>query len=375
MKIELHAIQSFAPANLNRDADGAPKECTFGGVRRARVSSQSWKRAIRLCFRNADLGEVGVRTKRAHEAIVERMRRLAPELDADTAAHRAAVLLEAAPLGLSLKRNKPEHPIKTGQLIFFRERDLDTLAGLAVEYGGELDGLESSVSGGKKPDKLSKDLAKAISTTMTTPGHALDIALFGRMVAELPEANIDAACQVAHAIGTHRLKAADDFYTAVDDLKPEDTEGADMIGTIYFNASCFYRYAVVDVAQLADNLGAAAESDHVRIALDRFVRAFVTAIPGGKQASFAAHNPPSAVLAVRRQQGAMNLANAFVEPVTDPGLVTSSITQLLGEFTKLERLYGDGETTHMLLTGETVDHDGPRAEHLDDLVGYVASDV
>lgn len=372
MKIELHAIQSFAPANLNRDIDGAPKECTFGGVRRARVSSQSWKRAIRLHFRDVDAIEVGIRTKRAYEAIAQRIAQLAPDLTAEAAAHRAAVLLEAEPLDLSLKTDDDE--IKTGQLIFFRDGDLATLARLAVEHGEELDGLRSSLQDGKKSAKLPKDLAKAVKGAMTTPGHALDVALFGRMVAELPEANVDAACQVAHAIGTHRLKASDDFFTAVDDLKPEDNEGADMIGTIYFNASCFYRYAVVDVAQLAANLGTAADGEHVRAALEQFTRAFVTAIPSGKQASFAAHNPPSAVLAVRREHGPMNLANAFAKPVADEGLVVSSIQRLLAEFAKLERLYGDGAESR-LLTGEEVDTDVPQVERLDELVAFVASDV
>jgi CRISPR system Cascade subunit CasC len=144
--LELHAIQSFAPANLNRDDTGAPKECVFGGVRRARVSSQSWKRAIRMQFRN-ELSDIptGTRTKRAHQEIVDRLLEADPTLDPETARRRAAVVLEAEPLGLSLKQAADGPEVKTGQLLFFRDGDLDTLAAVAREYSSDLDELTSSL--------------------------------------------------------------------------------------------------------------------------------------------------------------------------------------------------------------------------------------
>lgn len=387
MIIELHAIQSFAPANLNRDDQGAPKDCTFGGVPRARVSSQSWKRAIRVAFRDGAGLQTGVRTKRAHREIAKRIQVLAPDLAGDVAEHRAAVLLEAKPLGLSLKREKAEEEVKTGQLVFFRNDDLDTLAALAIEFGEDIDAQTSTLSSeaaarktAPKPS-LPKAAAERAKTAMTSPGHALDVALFGRLVAELPEANVDAACQLAHALGTHRLSTEFDYFTAVDDLKPEDNEGADMIGTIAFNASCFYRYAVIDVEQLASNLGPAADDQHVANALAEFARAFITAAPSGKQTTFAARNLPTAVLAVRRSTGAMNLANAFVAPVeardaaSDGGLAQASVARMLAEFSMLDGMYGarDGSTAAVLLAaGEHGNGAWTHAAHVDDLVAHVA---
>src|SRR6516225_6561748 len=47
MRIEIHVLQNFAPSNLNRDDTGSPKDAEFGGCRRARISSQCIKRAVR----------------------------------------------------------------------------------------------------------------------------------------------------------------------------------------------------------------------------------------------------------------------------------------------------------------------------------------
>lgn len=391
MIIELHAIQSFAPANLNRDDTGAPKECTFGGVRRARVSSQAWKRAMRVQFRDeASAVASGTRTKRAHQAIADRIAAADPTVAREQAEHRAAVLLEAKPLDLSLKQAADGGEVKTGQLIFFRDGDLDELAAIGLEFAEALDGVTSTlapVEGRKgkvtKP-VIPKEAADRVKATMTTPGHALDVALFGRMMAELPEANVNAACQVAHAIGTHRLSSEFDYYTAVDDLKPDDTEGADMIGTVQFNASCLYRFAVLDTTQLAANMGSVADAEHQRAAVSAFARAFVTAIPTGKQNTFAARNLPSAVLAVRRPAGALNLVNAFVQPVDarhGDGVVAQSVDRLLEEFLMLESMYGSrsdataARAAILAAAAPTTSDAVVHVAHLDDLVAHVTAGV
>src|SRR3989304_10622478 len=139
-------------------------------------------------------------------------------------------------------------------------------------------------------------------------GKAVDVALFGRMLADMPEKNQDAACQVAHAISTHSVEREFDFYTAVDDLKPEDTAGADMMGTIEFNSACFYRYAVVDWEKLTSNLQG--DTGLAEKGLRAFLEGFVVAAPTGKQKTFAAHNPPEFVaVSVRRHTAPRSLAN------------------------------------------------------------------
>ncbi len=171
-----------------------------------------------------------------------------------------------------------------------------------------------------------------------------DLALFGRMLADLPENNVDAACQVAHAISTNRIHSMEmDYYTAVDDLKPDDTAGADMIGTVEFNSACFYRYANLDVDQLNKNLQG--DGELTRKTAEAFLKAFINAVPTGKQNTFAAHNPPSLVFAVVRTGGPMSLTNAFVKPVAPNdkhSLVERSIVALDDYFGRLAKMHGDG---------------------------------
>ncbi len=401
MIVEYHAIQSFAPANLNRDDAGVPKSCTFGGVLRARVSSQSWKRAIRMRFVNGDFGlATGLRTKRAHQAIVDRLTSGDVPLDEDRARHRAAVVLEAEPIGVGLVIGDDQNEsseIKTKQLIFFREEDLDVLADVAREFGEEIDKLPSSVGGlgdgdsgaekdsspkrGKKERKkisLPKEAADRIKEILNGPGRTADVALFGRMLAELPTAKVEASCQVAHAIGTHRLAAEHDFYTAVDDRKPDDNEGADMMGVIEYNASCLYRYAALDLGQLAENLGSTAAEDEVQKIVAAFTEAFALAVPSGKQNSFAAHNPPNCLLVTARESGAWNLANAFADPVdgsrSDGGIVKESVERMRKQLRTIEGMFGSKEAP---LRGKVLSEFpgldwGPTIEQVDNLEAITA---
>jgi CRISPR system Cascade subunit CasC len=193
--------------------------------------------------------------------------------------------------------------------------------------------------GPKAPDGF----AKAVEALLDG-GKAADLALFGRMLADLPEKNIDAACQVAHAITTNPIHSIEfDYYTAVDDLKPTDTAGADMIGTVEFNSACFYRYANLDLGQLTENLKGDAEL--ARKTAEAFLRASVEAVPTGKQNGFAAHNKPALVFAVARSGPPVSLANAFVKPIRPPfkhDLESDSVLALDRFYRKLTAGYGDG---------------------------------
>jgi CRISPR system Cascade subunit CasC len=172
-------------------------------------------------------------------------------------------------------------------------------------------------------------------------GKAADVAMFGRMLADLPEHNIDAACQVSHALAVNKLAIDSDYYTAVDDLKPDDNAGADMIGAVDLTSACYYRYLNVHTRQLVKNLDG--DKDLAMRTVKAFLRAAVDAVPSGKQNGTAAHNPPSLVMAVVRPSGCWNLANAFVKPVGshDDGLIANAIKELVGEWAGLKQMYGD----------------------------------
>ncbi|MFQ5436152.1 MAG: type I-E CRISPR-associated protein Cas7/Cse4/CasC, partial [Anaerolineae bacterium] len=211
-------------------------------------------------------------------------------------------------------------------LIYFSQEEIDAIVnGLLAEWETAV----AAAKDGKSLPNLVKTLIKETKNRTSAP----DIALFGRMLAEQPELNIDAACQVAHAISTHRINMEMDFYTAVDDLQETDSDegaGAGMMGFTNFNSACFYRYVRLDWRQLVKNLGG--DTELARRTVEGFLRAAVDAIPTGKQNSFAAQNPTSLALAVVREDGkSWNLANAFEEPVRasqKSGYIRASIHNL-----------------------------------------------
>lgn len=350
MIVELHLLQNFAPSNLNRDDTGSPKDAEFGGYRRARISSQCQKRAIRTAFEDyltplgledADLAE---RTKLVVNECVTQLQ----AADKDEATARAVVTMLLS--GLSLKTEDS----LTQYLLFLGRREIRAFVTIALAHWDELADLvatdeakakpaaQASRRGAKKDAAavVPKQIVKELQAQLNG-GKAIDLALFGRMVADLPDINRDAACQVAHTLSTHRVNTEFDYFTAVDDLQPEDQTGAGMIGTVEFNSACYYRYANVDMDQLTRNLQG--DTHHARKALHAFIQAMVEAIPSGKQNTFAAHNPPSLVFAVVRERGQWNLVNAFAKPVVptpQADLIVGSALRLAECWDDLTTMYG-----------------------------------
>ncbi|MCA9474154.1 MAG: type I-E CRISPR-associated protein Cas7/Cse4/CasC [Nitrospira sp.] len=377
--IEIHALQNFAPSNLNRDDTGAPKDAWFGGTRRARISSQCLKRAVRQHF--AELvkkpdglipEDVAFRTKRIRDALTKSLidkGRGEPEA-------KEKVQLALAALELSVKEDG-----KSEYLLFLGQREISNIADIINKKWDSIIPGEKTPNEGKKPGKAKKqasqtadpELKKALDAVFNG-GKAVDVALFGRMLADMPEKNQNAACQVAHAISTHAVDREFDFYTAVDDLKPEDNAGADMMGTIEFNSACFYRYAVVDWEKLVENLQN--DSDLATKGLRAFLGGFVIAEPTGKQNTFAAHNPSEFVaISVRRNAAPRNLANAFEIPIRvkkDESITNESASKLI-EKAKVLALAFDGKEakgqTHVLnLVKADLNGFGTKVDSLENLL-------
>ena len=348
MFVELHILQNFAPSNLNRDDNNAPKSCDFGGYRRARISSQCLKRAIRTTFAAEKLipePQLASRTKRLVDELVKRL----VEGGKDAAEAQTVVSTALAGIKLGVKDDG-----KTEYLLFLGAAEIEGLAAVCLTHWDVLKAAtEPAKPGDGAAKKSAKDTKRAGKEAIPAEvgnallkvlngGKAADLALFGRMLADLPDHNVDAACQVAHALSTNRVATEFDFYTAVDDLKPEDSSGADMLGTVEFNSACFYRYANVDVETLLKNLGG--DVDLARQTLQAFIESSILAVPTGKQNSMAAQNPPSFVLAVVRERGLWSLANAFVKPISpgpDGDLVRNSVKALDDYWGKLTVMYGD----------------------------------
>ena len=279
----------------------------------------------------------------------------------------------------------------TQYLLFLGEGEIARFADLVEKHFDALAKQPETpkpppAEGGKKKT-AKKDKAEAKSAApeevqkavpaLLDGGKAADLALFGRMLADLPEKNVDAACQVAHAISTNKIHSMEmDYYTAVDDIN-NDNPGADMIGTVEFNSACFYRYATLDVDRTGRRLprreedppfGLQGDAELARTTAAAFLKAFIHAIPTGKQNSFAAHNKPSLVFAVVRDGPPVSLANAFVKPVTprgDESLVEKSIEALDDYYGRLVGMYGDGG----LKKSAVCQMEGVKLKHLKEDVG------
>jgi CRISPR system Cascade subunit CasC len=349
MKIELHALQNFAPANLNRDDTGTPKNCLFGGYRRARISSQSLKRAMREHFAREGDNFVGVRTRRLIVEIAERI------AGTDSPPKDIIDLVSDVFQDGGIKRPSRTADAErdnTQILVFLSEPAIDRME---TCFRDRWDALKS------KNKDARVGAIEELGTILIESARVPQIALFGRMIEvgdKTPfgkmNLRVDAAAQVSQSISTNKVDIEFDYFTAVDDLQRDAETGASMIGTVEFNSACFYRYASVDVNQLARNLAGDGKSVPQEVAgltrrtVEAFVRAFVNAIPTGKQNSMAAHNPPSFVLAVARAGGNWSLANAFVQPVApnlNADLVSGSIAALDAYWGDLTAMYGTQDIT------------------------------
>lgn len=336
MFIELHLIQSFAPANLNRDDTGSPKDAIFGGHRRARISSQAFKAAIRRepVFAEKTEVPVGQRTKRMAEEVTKRLEILGRDKTEATAVAEAFA-------GAYVKKGVDKG--KTNVLVYLSEEEF---AWITVQLNQNWDVARHEVTEQKPNEKIIDDLAKQLVKQTDKRTSAPDIALFGRMLASEPTTNIDAACQVAHALSTHAVRMEMDYYTAMDHLKPGDVAGADMVGFTSFNSACYYRYLRIDWRQLAANLKNVALARHT---VEGFLRSAMTAIPTGKQNAFSAQNPTSFAMAVARNDGkCWNLVNAFETPVKavrepETGYIAPSIQALDAYWHDLTSFYDDSQ--------------------------------
>lgn len=305
--VDVHVLQTVPPSNVNRDDTGSPKTAVFGGVRRARVSSQAWKRATRLAFNDLlKTGDLGVRTKRLVEIVATEIASQRPDLVA-----QATSLAEGIVQSTGIKLEKVQRKKSGGEtsenlesqyLVFLSHLQVALLARTAIELAAGPD-PESALKAFKGKTLLDRD-------------HSIDVALFGRMVADDTDLNVDASAQVAHAISVHAVDNEFDYFTAVDDEKQRATDedaGAGMIGTVEFNSSTLYRYATVDVDGLMRNLG---DASATRRAVEAFVQAFVISMPTGKQNTFANRTLPEAVVVIVRNSQPVNLVGAFEDAVT-----------------------------------------------------------
>lgn len=356
--IELHILQSFPVTCLNRDDVGAPKSAFFGGVQRARVSSQSWKRPIRSMASELqpDLF-AGTRTRFVIRDLKKRF--LEKEVGEEEAQQLAEVVADTMGKLDSVEKGN----VKT--LLYFSpmemqnvveellQCDLGDLPAGCVASAAELaraKAEQDKKAAGKaekklKADrkKLSKLCEKPTKKLKSAVKDAADISLFGRMVADDHSLMVEGAGLFSHALSTHRATNEVEFFSAVDDRAEVGDEGAGHIGTLEFNSACYYRYVGVnlDLLRDEDHLGHFDDGDF-RTVIETFLRSALLAVPGARKNSMFGFNPPAFVLGLRRRGQPLSLVNAFeeaVRPSNNKGYVEPSRERLLAHHEALKKTY------------------------------------
>lgn len=328
--LDIHIIQTVPPSNINRDDVGSPKTAQYGGVTRARVSSQCWKNAIREYFgKYAEKGDLGKRTKYIVKCVADKIIENFPEYEKNATELATAVLKNA---GLKIDKDG-----KNDVLFFMGDKQACELAELAI-------------SGTKEQEKICKDL----NTNM-----AIDIALFGRMVTRKKtqkyDLSVEASCQVAHAISTHEVYIEGDYFTAIDDLKSEEDTGASMIEVLEYNSSTLYRYADIAVHELCRQLG---RKEAAVAAVKLFIEAFIKSMPTGKVNTFANQTLPQGIIVTLRSDRPVNLVSAFEEPVqAKGGYAKESMAKLAAEYKKAAKMVQPAIASFVL----TLEEDSPLA--------------
>jgi len=303
-RIEYHILQSFPVTCLNRDDVGAPKTAIVGGNTRARVSSQCWKRQVRVAMQDFDI-KLGIRTKKIGEFV------------AKACLERGASEEQGAECGKLISDS-----FSKDTLFFFSESEAQAFADYAQE---------KSFIGAKLNDK---ELQKVAKKTLNPAIDGLDIALFGRMVAQASELDIEAAASFSHAISTHKVSNEVEFFTALDDLSEE--QGSAHMGSLEFNSATYYRYVSLDLGQLWASLS----GDGLEKAIEAFTKALFVAVPSARQTTQSGASPwEFAKIFVRKGQRLQVPFETAVK-AKDGGYLQASITALTDYLTKKESLAG-----------------------------------
>jgi CRISPR system Cascade subunit CasC len=347
--LELHILQSVPVTCLNRDDLGSPKTAFFGGAQRARVSSQSWKRAIREYAHEISPYFEGKRSRLIIEPLKDALIRLGKSEEE---------ALESALKVADKLSNLDAEKIKAGKLqvktLYFTSlAEIEAIAKASI-MEEEINKLDSQIKQVKKDDnkELEKELSKkkkelsskikSLSTPNAWIKDAADLALFGRMVANDHSLTIEGAAMFNHPISTHKVDNELDFFAAVDDWQKEGEAGAGMTGTLEFNSSVYYRFAALNLDMLADKEHLSCMTiDERKEVVSAFIQATLEAVPGmtasnsGRKNSMNGYTRPSYVLGIVREKGhPIQFVNAFEEPVwagSGRGIMKASIEKLREE--------------------------------------------
>lgn len=304
LHIEFHILQSFPVTCLNRDDVGAPKVATVGGSTRARVSSQAWKRPVRMALQDFGV-KLAIRSKHVADYVAKAC--IASGANEEQAKDCSEVI------AASLTKDT---------LHFFTETEAKAFAAFAQEQGFDASKIKD------------KDIQKLAKKVLNPAVDGLDIALFGRMVAQAAELNVEAAASFAHAISTHKVSNEVEFFTALDDLQQDP--GAAHMGSLEFNSATYYRYVSLDLGQLSQTLA----GHNLPQAVEAFTKALFVAVPAARQTTQSGASPWEYAKVLVRKGQRLQVPFETAVKAKDGGFLQPSISALNEYLANKEKLFG-----------------------------------
>lgn len=342
VRIEFHILQSFPVTCLNRDDVGAPKTAMVGGVQRARVSSQAWKRPVRMAMHELGVTH-GTRTKLISTLIANACIDMgaSPEQAQACGDKIEGAFIKKKPEGkgkkgkeVSKDTESEDGPAdggseKTDTLLFLSPNEVAILARNFAEKGFN----PNEVITQKDQKKQAKEISDLIGK-VNEAINAVDIALFGRMVAQAASMNVEAAASFSHAISTHKAINEVEFFTALDDRATEP--GSAHMGSLEFNSATYYRYVSLDLGQLCQTLA----GHNLPDAVENFTKALFVAVPAARQTTQSGASPwEFAKILVRKGQGLQIPFETAIKS-KDGGFIQPSIEAMTTYLAKQEKLHG-----------------------------------
>jgi CRISPR system Cascade subunit CasC len=377
--IDFHALQAIPASLLNRGEDNEPKTMLLGAAIRAMVSTQSWKRSLRLDLEK-ELDEHAARTRMLPLRVADALRENGwPDALATFAG--AQIARSASREGL---KTEPQQNGITSAMLLLPRDILDEMVSLCDKHRGALEESAAERAAKAAADKPARGTKKKTSIPAVLPTREVaalitrrtaTINLFGRMLAEIPDAHVDGAVQMAHAFTVHKSDRQPDFFTAVEEWGDPDDSGSAHLQTAFFTTGVLYRYATVNLTELTDNLGG--DNEQARRLLGLFADAFIMSLPQAKKTSTAPHTVPYLVHYAVRDRRPVSYAAAFEQPVKaarDGGYTQPALTALSQHAGALSRLIGSrrliahGHAAYATVHDKPVDHLGTHHISFEELI-------
>lgn len=375
--LNLHILVSHGPSVMNRDDLGLHKAVRFGGKRRLRLSSQCLKRAVRT----SDLyvsyfGPESIRTREVDRLLALCLEQLGSRFGEETVRRAIAAIA-------GLQRIEPgDRASAVAPWTIDEVADAcEAIKAAGPAPLGEDAGEEPKAKGkgkGKGKGKTgngdgSDEAIVSRALAENRPGRTtVDIAMGGRFSTTGAMTDIDGALYMSHALTTHAADDEVDWFAAMDDLAGETTGRAGHLDQTSFGTGVFYKFAVIDIPQLARTLSVTREE-----ALDaaaKYAELVAVVSPGGKQHSFASFSPPDYV-AASFERVSINGANAFECPVNrdrQGGFLAPSIAAFEDFMTRTRR--GLSRSSDLGVYTPWSSGATPRFERLSELLDWIRSD-